>query len=155
MFGFLRSLLAGGRVGGPAAVAAVAEFQRFERELQQDFFALAARSGKPRGLRWMSCEWPQELLIVVDQESQLISAFSSVNIGFEAIAGGDMEDVPAVSTIRDGSAVFHYRDGGWGSAGRVIFNMPPARAAEHLIAEAEVLFLRAADQSSAPRRGPS
>ena len=65
MFKFLRSLLAGGRVGGPAAVAAVAEFQRFERELQQDFFALAARSGKPRGLRWMSCEWPQELLIVV------------------------------------------------------------------------------------------
>lgn len=145
MFKFLRSLLTGGRAGGSVAVAAVAEFQRFERELQQDFFALAAQSGKPRGLRWISCEWPDEVLIVLDQESQLISAFCSVNIGFEAIAGGDMEDVAAVSTIRDGSAVFHYRDGGWGSAGRVVFNMPPGQAAEHLTADCEVLLRRTAD----------
>ncbi len=142
MFQFLRALLAGSRAGVPSAAGAVAEFQRFEEDLQQDFFALAAGSGKPRDLRWISCEWLDELLIVVDTDSRLMSAFASVNVGFEAVEGGDMEDVAAVSTIRDGTAVFHYHDGGWGSAGRVIFNMSPERAVEHLIANSEQIFHR-------------
>lgn len=145
MFQFLRSLLAGGRSGNPLVASAVAEFQRFESELQNDFFALAARSGKPRGLRWITCEWPDDVLIVADPASQLITAFASVNVGFEAVEGGDMEDVQAVSTIRDGAAVFHYHDGGWGSAGRVVFNMPPEQAAGHLMPEAEKVFHRTSD----------
>lgn len=142
MFRLLRSLLAGSRSGVSSAAGAVAEFQRFERELQQDFFTLAAQSGKPRGLRWISCEWPDDVQIVAERESQQITAYASVNVGFEAVEGGDMEDVQAVSTIRDGTAIFHYGDGGWGSAGRVAFNMPPAKAAEHLTPDAQVVFQR-------------
>ena len=139
MFQFLRTLIVGNR---STVAGAIAQFQRFENDLQQDFFALAAKSGKPRGLRWLSCEWLQELLIVVEQDSQLISAFASVNLGFEAIEGGDMEEVEAVSTIRDGSAVFHFQNGSWGSAGRVVFNMNPTRAAEYIIPAAAIVLHR-------------
>jgi len=55
-----------------------------------------------------------------------------------------MEDVEAVSTIRDGSAIFHFQDGGWGSAGRVVFNMDPQQAATHMIPDARQIFNRAA-----------
>ncbi len=140
VFDFLRSLRNRFSVSGVAG--AVAQFQRFENDLHQDFFALAAQSGKPRGLRWISCVWLPELLIVVDQDRQLISAFASVNIGFEAVEGGDMEDVAEVSTIRDGSAVFHVRDGSWGSAGRVVFNMNPCQAAGHLMPGVVTVFHR-------------
>ncbi len=143
---FLRILLAGRHSTVTGIPGSIFQLQRFEPELQQDFFALASRSGKPRGLRWISCEWPGELQIVADEDQQLISAFSAVNIGFEAIEGGDMEDVKAVSTIRDGSAVFHFQNGCWGSAGRVVFNMDPAKAAEHLMPDAQQVFRRAAIQ---------
>ena len=146
MFQFLRTLLAGNQSSVPGVSGAVAQFQRFETDLQQDFFALAAQSGKPRDLRWVSSVWLDELLIVADEESQLISAFASINIGFEAVEGGDMEDVEAVSTIRDGTAVFHFKDEGWGSAGRVVFNMPPAKAAEHMIPDADTVFHRKPSQ---------
>ena len=145
MFQFLRTLLAGNRSTVPGVASAIAQFERFESDLQQDFFALASKSGKPRGLRWIACEWLDELLIVADQDRQLISAFASVNIGFEAVEGGDMEDVKAVGTIRDGSAVFHFQDDGWGSAGRVIFNMNPAQAAGHLIPAAVTVYHREYD----------
>jgi hypothetical protein len=142
VFQFLRTLVGSNRSTIPGVAGAIAQFQRFEKDLQRDFFELAAQSGKPRGLRWLSCDWLQELLIVVEQDSHLMSAFSSVNLGFEAIEGGDMEEVEAVSTIRDGSAVFHFQNDSWGSAGRVVFNMNPTLAAEHLIPEAAIAFHR-------------
>jgi hypothetical protein len=144
VFQFLRILLAGRHSAVSGVPDAIFQLQRFEAELQQDFFVLAARSGKPRGLRWISCEWPGQLQIVADEEQQLISAFAAVNIGFEAVEGGDMEDVEAVSTIRDGSAVFHFQNGSWGSAGRVVFNMDPAKAAEHMMPDAHQVFHREA-----------
>lgn len=151
MFQYLRTLLAGNQSSVPGVSGAVAQFQRFEKDLQQDFFALAAQSGKPRDLRWVSGEWLDELLIVVDEESQLIIAFASINIGFEAVEGGEMVDVEAVSTIRDGTAVFHFQDEGWGSAGRVVFNMSPAKAAVHMIPDADTVFHRKPPQELAPR----
>jgi hypothetical protein len=57
---------------------------------------------------------------------------AGVNISFEAAAGGDMEDVAAVSMIRDASAVFHRTPSGWQTSGRALFNMNPAEAQQKL-----------------------
>jgi hypothetical protein len=43
-----------------------------------------------------------------------------------------MEDVAAVSNIRDAAAVFHYQNGIWGTGGRALFNMNPADAVVRL-----------------------
>jgi hypothetical protein len=106
---------------------------RIERELlEARFFDLASRLGKPRGLRWLECDWLDGVTFARDKTSGLLTAFVSVNIRFEAIEGGDMEEVEAVSMVRDAAAVFHYRRGHWGTGGRVLFNMNPQDALSRL-----------------------
>lgn len=108
------------------------EFRRQREMLEAKFFDLAAASGKPRGLRWLDCDWLEAVSFARDRQTGLLTAFVAVNIRFEAIEGGDMEDVAAVSNIRDAAAVFHYEKGHWGTGGRALFNMNPADALDRL-----------------------
>jgi hypothetical protein len=108
------------------------EFRRQREVLEAKFFDLAARSGKPRDLRWVDCDWLESVTYARDRKSGLLTAFVAVNIRFEAIEGGDMEGVAAVGNIRDAAAVFHYERGNWGTGGRALFNMNPVDAIERL-----------------------
>jgi len=108
------------------------EFRRQREVLEAKFFDLAARSGKPRDLRWVDCDWLESVTYARDRKSGLLTAFVAVNIRFEAIEGGDMEGVAAVGNIRDAAAVFHYERGHWGTGGRALFNMNPVDAIERL-----------------------
>ncbi|MDG1897842.1 MAG: hypothetical protein P8J37_23325 [Fuerstiella sp.] len=110
-------------------------FQRHQQELQENFFVQAAATGKPRGLIWKNCEWLTTFALVEDVTQNMFTMFCGVNVFFEAVEGGDMEDLAAVSTVRDGSAVFHLQHGRWGSGGRILFNMPPATAAQTAAAD--------------------
>ena len=106
---------------------------RLQREqLEARFFDLASSQGKPRGLRWIDCDWQDRVTFARAVETGLLTAFVGVEIRFEAIEGGDMEDVEAVGNIRDASAVFHYQHGRWGTGGRALFNMNPEDAVERL-----------------------
>jgi hypothetical protein len=113
------------------------DFKRQREVLEARFFDLAAVSGKPRGLRWIDCDWLDSVTFARDRRTGLLTAFVAVNIQFEAIEGGDMEDVAAVSNIRDAAAVFHYQRGSWGTGGRALFNMNPQDALERLNAQFE------------------
>lgn len=117
---------------------------RIQREaLEAKFFDVAAATGKPRGLRWKRCDWQSPVTFARDLQSHLVTAFVSVEIHFDAVEGGDMEDVEAVSTIRDAAAVFHYRAGTWGTGGKALFNMNPAEAVERLEGQYEPLNIDA------------
>lgn len=106
---------------------------RIERELlEAKFFDLASRLGKPRGLRWLDCDWLDGVTFARDLNTGLLTAFVAVNIRFEAVEGGDMEGVEAVSMVRDAAALFHYRRRHWGTGGRALFNMNPHGALERL-----------------------
>ena len=111
---------------------AAQSFKRHREVLEAKFFDLAAASGKPRGLRWIDIDWLEGVAYARDRPTGLLTAFVAVNIRFEAIAGGDMEDVAAVGNIRDGAAVFHYEHGRWGTGGRTLFNMNPDDALTRL-----------------------
>ncbi len=137
MFGIIRRLLSWGS-SGQSSQQVLRSFQRQQQELQKQFFAQAAATGKPRGLRWKSCEWLTTFALVEDTTQNLFTMFCGVNVSFEAIEGGDMEDVEAVSMIRDGSAMFHLRNGRWGSGGRILFNMNPSTAAQTAAADQEL-----------------
>lgn len=123
-----------GAVFRPAdsATRALRSFAQHRQELREQFFVQAAASGKPRGLRWTECVWLDTYTLVLDADAGMHTLFCGVNLHFEAIAGGDMEDVEAVSMIRDGSAVFHHKNSRWGSGGRVLFNMDPQLAAQSM-----------------------
>ena len=114
---------------------AVEDFSRYS-ELGELFLTAANATGKPRGLRWKSCDLEGAPIFARDPTSDEIFALIGATIGFEAIAGGDMEDVEAVDDIRYVSVVFAYRDGHWQSDGRAIFNLEPLQAMERLGATA-------------------
>jgi hypothetical protein len=103
-------------------------FQQQRPLLQAAVLQQAARTGKPRGLRWTTCEFHPEVTLGQDQESGLVVGFVGVTVSFEAIAGGPMEDVEAVGNLRAGTAVFLYERGRWSTDGRVLFNLDPRDA---------------------------
>ncbi len=109
--------------------------RRFEMErnrLQQTFLQKAREANIPRGLRWTQCEWLPSMILLKDRQTNEICLLAGVNISFEAIEGGDMENVAAVSMLRDACAVFQLTPSGWQTSGRALFNMNPAEAAERL-----------------------
>jgi len=111
---------------------------RLQREqLEAKFFDLARGRGIPRDLRWVECEWLPEVTFGRSVDEGRLTAFVGVNIRFEAIEGGDMEDVEAVGLIRDATAIFHFQDGHWGTGGRAMFNMDPHAAIDRLVGQFE------------------
>ena len=119
------------------AAHALKLFRQQREHLEARFLDMAQSIGKPRGLRWLDCEWFDTVTFARDRQTKLLTAFAGINIRFEAIEGGDMEDVAAVSTVRDAVAVFHFHQGIWGTGGKALFNMNPQEAIERLVAQFE------------------
>lgn len=113
----------------------IREFRLRREMLEARFFDLARKQGKPRDLRWLSCDWQDGVTFAIDRQSNLLTAFVGVNIRFEAVEGGDMEGVAAVDVVRDAAAVFHYRNGLWGTGGRALFNLNPEDALRSLASQ--------------------
>lgn len=119
------------------AIHATSQFRQKREVLEARFFDMARSLGKPRGLRWIDIEWLDVVSFARDRQSGLLTAFAGINIRFEAIEGGDMEDVAAVGTVRDAVAVFHYQNGIWGTGGKALFNMNAHDAVDRLVAQFE------------------
>jgi hypothetical protein len=121
----------------------VAEMRRRflpQREhLEAAFLTAAAAGGKPRGLRWKSCEWQDDVAFARERRTGRLVALVAVTISFEAVEGGDMEGVEAVGNLRQASAVFVFDAGRWRTAGRAVFNLSPAEAIEHFKGQYEPL----------------
>lgn len=139
VFRFLRRLLPPSAAHQADPQRMLRSFEDHRQDLQEEFLTAAAGSGKPRGLRWTRCDWLEDYVLVREAESGMLTLFLGVNVSFEAVEGGDMEGVEAVSTIRDGSAVFHALQGRWGSGGRVLFNMDPLTASQIAASGQEIL----------------
>ena len=110
---------------------AAARFQQQREHLEADFLRAAARSGKPRGLRWKRCDWQNEVVYARDKKSNELTALVGVTIQFEAIEGSDMEGLPAVGNLRHASGVFFFHGGRWRTTGKAVFNLDPSEALEH------------------------
>lgn len=104
------------------------DFHLQRERLEAKFLQLSAASGKPRGLRWMDCEFEDAVAYARDRHSGDLSAFVGVTISFEAVEGGPMEGVEAVGNLRAATAVFHFRALAWQTQGRAVFNLNPAEA---------------------------
>ena len=119
----------------PNALLRQFEAQRELLELQ--FFERASSTGLPRGLRWLNCDWLSVKILLRDRTTNQPNLLVSINLRFAAIAGSDMDDVAAVSNIRDACAVFQWQGNTWTTSGRTLFNMNPEEARERLAASYE------------------
>ncbi len=103
-------------------------FARQWAALQDEFFAAARASGKPRGLRWKALEWTPAVEFARERTTGSLAALAGVVIEFEAVEGSDMEGLPAVGVPRNASAVFFFHGGRWRTVGKAVFNLNPAEA---------------------------
>jgi hypothetical protein len=110
---------------------AIAAFPERVEQLESEFLAAAAATGKPRGLRWMACRLDGSATFAEDRVNQELYALVAATVSFAAIEGGGMEEVEAVSNLRAATAVFVHRKGRWTTDGRVVFNLDPAGALVH------------------------
>jgi hypothetical protein len=99
--------------------------------LEAKFFTLAAKSGKPRGLEWVDCDFDDAVSFARDRHTGQLQAIVAVTIKFRAIEGGGMEDNPNVENLKAGSALFSFDDNEWSSDGRVVFNLNPVQTIMH------------------------
>jgi hypothetical protein len=106
-------------------------FVQQREHLEAKFLQVVAASGKPRGLRWMSCEWDSAFELAREVPSGRLAALVGVTVKFEAIEGSDMEGWPNVAYPRNATAVFFFDRGAWQTAGKAVFNMNPDEAIKH------------------------
>jgi hypothetical protein len=106
-----------------ARQSAILRFEELRQALEDLFLQQAAATGKPRGLRWMACELQGDPLFAVDPKQDTLFALVTTTIRFEAIEGGDMEEVEAVGNLRSATAVFVYHNDQWTTDGRAVFNL--------------------------------
>jgi hypothetical protein len=99
--------------------------------LEAKFVTAASRSGKPRGLRWKDCNFENDVELARDKNTGQLVALVPVTIQFEAIAGSDMEGLPAVGNLRNASAVFFFDRGQWITIGKAVFNLNPGEVIQH------------------------
>ena len=106
-------------------------FRQQRERLEAVFFDIASSSGRPRGLNWTNCDFEDGITMARDLDSGELMALVGVTISFEAVEGGDMEEVEAVGNLRAATSVFRFRQGRWATDGRAIFNLEPEQAVLH------------------------
>jgi hypothetical protein len=116
-----------------------ATFHRRREWLEARFLTLAAQSGKPRGLRWVDCEFENDVAFARDRKTHHFRALVGVAIQFEAVEGGDMEHVEAVANRKAATVVFRLDGPEWEVDGRALFNLNPAQTIEQFQHELEVV----------------
>lgn len=132
VLGLVLLLLLIRRKPGPPSVEEAREAFAVQRpQLEKMFFDAASATGKPRGLRWKSCEFGSDVEMARDKRSGELLAMAPVTIAFEAVPGSDMEGLPAVGNLRSATAVFTWRNRRWVTAGRAVFNLSPPEAIRH------------------------
>ena len=114
-------------------------FMENRESLQQQYFEQVSTSGKPRGLEWVNCEFESEVTFARDRHHGQMRALVGVTIQFEAVEGGDMEEVEAVGNLRAGTAVFLNDGEHWFTDGRILYNLDPDQALAHFADELEVV----------------
>jgi hypothetical protein len=106
------------------------DYVRDRDEIQAAFLEAAGRSGKPRGLVWKQCDFQDGLTLARDRATGEFVGLVGTTISFEAIKGGDMEDVEAVGNLRAATAVLNWKHGQWTTQGRAVFNLEPREVLE-------------------------
>ncbi len=118
-------------------VSARESFQRRREWLEARFLTLAEQSGKPRGLRWSNCDFDDRVAFARDRKTGRPRALVGVTISFEAIPGGGMEEVEAVSNLRAATVVFRLDGPEWETDGKACFNLSPAQTIDYYQHELE------------------
>jgi hypothetical protein len=100
-------------------------FRLQHRRLEEQFLKAARATGKPRNLHWAGCEFTGDPILARERHGRRLTAIVPMVVQFEAIAGSDMEGLPAVDQAKRACAIFTFARGEWTTTGRAVFNLSP------------------------------
>jgi len=123
------------------------DFHRQREPLEAKFIERAAATGKPRSLRWHDVDFDDDVVYARDRRSGRLKALVAIEVSFEAIPGGGMEEVEAVGNVRAATAEFVHDGSRWQTDGRVFFNLAPTATVKYLASDLEMV----AEEHAAPR----
>jgi hypothetical protein len=125
------------------------DFHRQREPLEAKFIERAAASGKPRGLRWLDVEFDDDVVYARDRRKGMLKALVAIEVSFEAVEGGGMEEVApeTVGRVRAATAEFFHDGARWQTAGRVYFNLAPTATVKYLASDLEMV----AEEHAVPR----
>jgi hypothetical protein len=113
------------------------DFHRQREPLEAKFIERAAARGKPRGLRWMEVDFDDDVVYARDRRERRLKALVAVEVMFEAVAGGGMEDVENVALAKAGTAEFVHDGNRWTTEGKVYFHLAPSATVKYHSADME------------------
>lgn len=117
------------RLGREVHTERARESFRLQKErLEGVVLQAASATGKPRGLRWVSCRFIDDLTLIRNKATRKLAALIPMTVVFDPEPGSDMEGVEAAREPRQATAVLHFRRGQWVSDGQTLFNVAPADA---------------------------
>lgn len=114
-------------------------FTADQQQLEADYLRLARSLDKPRGLLWQHLDWTDELIFARQRRDGHYVALRGVTVQFEAIPGGDMEEVAAVAEAKQACAVFVFDRGRWHASDKTLFNLLPREAVQKFASQYEPL----------------
>ncbi len=120
------------------------DFHRQREPLEAKFIELAASRGKPRGLRWVEVDFDDDVVYARDRRSRQLKALVAIEVSFEAVAGGGMEDVENVAKAKAATAEFIHDGVRWMTDGKVYFNLAPSATVKYLATDMELVAERPA-----------
>ena len=115
------------------------DFHRQRELLEARFIERASATGKPRGLRWTDVDFDDDVIYARDRRTRRLKALVAIEVSFEAIEGGGMEEVEAVSNVRAATAEFLHDGTRWMTEGRVFFNLAPSATVKYLATDLELV----------------
>ncbi|MFM9059928.1 MAG: hypothetical protein ACKOSQ_12540 [Planctomycetaceae bacterium] len=115
------------------------DFHRQREPLEAKFIEKAAVRGKPRGLRWVDVDFDDDVVYARDRVTKQLKALVAIEVTFEAVAGGGMEDVPNVAMAKAATAEFIHDGTRWMTEGKVYFNLAPSATVQFLAKSMELV----------------
>ena len=115
------------------------DFHRQREPLEAKFIEIAASRGKPRGLRWVDVDFDDDVVYARDRRSRQLKALVAIEVSFEAIEGGGMEEVENVAKAKAATAEFLYDGSRWTTEGKVYFNLAPSATVKYLATDMELV----------------
>lgn len=104
------------------------DFHRQREHLEAKFLLLGMRRNRPSGLRWVDCDFDDDVAYARSRSTGHLSAFVAVTVVLEDPATDGMARGDSHDNLRAGTAVFRFDGRHWETDGQAIFNLSPTEA---------------------------
>lgn len=104
------------------------DFHRQRERLEAKFVVLGMSSTRPAGLRWVDCDFDDDVAYARSRTTGELSAFVAVTIALDDSEEPPLSPVDDLASLRAATAVFRFDGRHWETDGQAIFNLSPTEA---------------------------